>query len=487
MPRSIAGLPGAAGGGQRRHNRDMTSDVPAADVPATGLWHNRNWRLFFTGQVLSMVGDVVFDVTVVLWVATVIAKGQTWAPLAVGGALIAAAAPVMLIGPFAGVFVDRWDRRRTMMATDVIRAVAIAALLAVPALGDRLSVTAQLVGLYGVVAFASAAAQFFNGARFGVLARIVAPSDQTRAGGLSQAMFALASIVGPPLAAPLLFSVGVHWALIVNSLSFVASYLATLAIRITPDSFAHDGGEAKAQRSFRSELAEGARFFLGNKVLRILMICVIVATFGVAAINVLDVFFVTENLHARASALGTLGAAFGLGSVIGAVIATAIGSRIDALTLFWVMATATGIAILGYARSTSLPVAFAVLLVAGIPLAIVNSVAGPILLKVTPQRLLGRIMALINPIQQVAGIAGMALVAYLASTTLRGLNVSIAGVHFGRIDSIFFAGGLLVCASGLWAGLALRGVDRTAMAADAQAAPQAAEADATASATTETP
>ena len=74
---------------------------------APGLWRNRDWRLLFSGQAVSLVGDFVFDVTVVLWVATVIAKDQPWAPLAVGGALIAAAAPVMLVGPFAGVFVDR--------------------------------------------------------------------------------------------------------------------------------------------------------------------------------------------------------------------------------------------------------------------------------------------------------------------------------------------------------------------------------------------
>ena len=417
---------------------------------------------------MSLVGDFVFDVTVVLWVATVIAKDQPWAPLAVGGALIAAAAPVMLVGPFAGVFVDRWDRRRTMMATDLIRAALIAALLVIPVLGERLSVSVQLAVVYGVVALASATAQFFNGARFGLLARVVAATDQPRAGGISQTTVAVASIIGPPLAAPLLFSIGVQWALIVNSLSFVASFVAVLAIRegaVGVD----DVDGSTASRNFRREFAEGARFFAGNRILRALMICVVVATLGIGAINALDVFFVTDNLHAPAAALGTLGAALGVGSVVGAVIATAVGSRVRSLTMFWIMLTALGVAVVAYARATNLGIAIAILFLAGVPLAIVNSVAGPILLTATPQRLLGRVMAVFNPIQQVAAIAGMALVAYLASTTLRGLDATVGGVHFGRIDSIFLVAGLLICGSGLWVGSALRGVDARAPVDEPQA------------------
>ena len=194
---------------------------------------------------------------------------------------------------------------------------------------------------------------------------------------------AVASIIGPPLAAPLLFSIGVQWALIVNSLSFVVSFVAVLAIRegaVGVD----DVDASTASRNFRREFAEGARFFAGNRVLRALMICVVVATLGIGAINALDVFFVTDNLHAPAAALGTLGAALGVGSVVGAVIATAVGSRVRSFTMFWIMLTALGVAVVAYARATNLGVAIAILFLAGVPLAIVSSVAGPILLKATP-------------------------------------------------------------------------------------------------------
>jgi MFS family permease len=66
--------------------------------------------LLWLGQSVSYLGDFVFDTTIVLWISTVIARSQSWAPAAVGGVLIAAAVPTLLLGPVAGVFVDRWNR-----------------------------------------------------------------------------------------------------------------------------------------------------------------------------------------------------------------------------------------------------------------------------------------------------------------------------------------------------------------------------------------
>jgi MFS family permease len=65
----------------------------------------------------------------VLWIGTVIAKGQSWAPAAVSGVLIAAAVPAIVVGPVAGVFVDRWDHRRIMLVSEVGRGILVLALL----------------------------------------------------------------------------------------------------------------------------------------------------------------------------------------------------------------------------------------------------------------------------------------------------------------------------------------------------------------------
>jgi Na+/H+-translocating membrane pyrophosphatase len=100
-----------------------------------------------------------------------------------------------------------------------------------------------------------------------------------------------------------------------------------------------------------------------------------------------------------------------------------------------------------------------VFFLAGVPIAALSSIVGPIILKVTPRKLIGQVISVVNPALQLAGILSIALASYLASTVLRGLDATVAGVHFGRIDTIFFAGGVLVMVSAIYAYAALRGMD----------------------------
>jgi MFS family permease len=92
--------------------------MTAQSAPRRTLRQNRNFQRLFLGQSISIIGDSVFIVTVMLWIATRIAAGERWAPAAVSGALIASAVPALAVGPFAGVWVDRWNRRRTMLTAD---------------------------------------------------------------------------------------------------------------------------------------------------------------------------------------------------------------------------------------------------------------------------------------------------------------------------------------------------------------------------------
>src|SRR5205823_4060655 len=89
---------------------------------------NRNYAKLWYGQAVSAVGDTIFGTTLVLWVSQVLVRGSAWAPAAVSGILVAAGAAVGLVGPVAGVFVDRWNRKLTMMRTEAIRAAMVTGL-----------------------------------------------------------------------------------------------------------------------------------------------------------------------------------------------------------------------------------------------------------------------------------------------------------------------------------------------------------------------
>jgi len=81
----------------------MISQAPPTYEVAPGLRQNANWRRLWLAQAVSLTGDSVFDITVMLWVAAMLAKGRSWAPAAASGVLIAAAVPVLTVGPVAGV------------------------------------------------------------------------------------------------------------------------------------------------------------------------------------------------------------------------------------------------------------------------------------------------------------------------------------------------------------------------------------------------
>src|ERR1700747_882200 len=135
---------------------------------------NRNYARLWYGQAVSAIGDTVFATTLVLWVSQVLARGSPWAPAAVSGILVAAGAAVALVGPVAGVFVDRWNLKSTMMRTEVIRAAMVAALTGLSFVPVHdLRVGLWLTAVYLVVFVLHAAGQFFNPARFATTGDVV--------------------------------------------------------------------------------------------------------------------------------------------------------------------------------------------------------------------------------------------------------------------------------------------------------------------------
>ncbi len=449
----------------------MTSESP-------GLWRNQNWRLLWVGQSVSVTGDMVFYITVLLWIATTIASGKTWAPVAAAGALIATAAPVLVIGPIAGVFVDRWDRRRTMLIADLARFVLIASLLVLPMLRDRLPVGVQLTILYAVLAACSCFGEFFDPSRLAVIGAIVPPDQQPQASSLLSASFSMAQVVGPPLAAPLLFTLGVQWALILNAASFLVSYGCVRAISVP----LRPAADAPARMSFAAEFRTGIRFFVGSRILMTIGIGIVIAMLGNGAVNSLAVFFIPHNLHAPARWLGTLAGTVGAGAIVGSLLTGVLARRVPPARLFCLSLIVCGIALIGMSRATILAAALVAGGFVGLGVGVLNSVISPIILSVTPSNLLGRVSAVLSPLQQLASIVSMVLAGVLASTVLHGFHAVVAGVHFGPYDTVFAAAGLLFVIGGVAAIGPMRRASQATLAAGTAPAPAGTSAGAPADA-----
>jgi MFS family permease len=420
---------------------------------------NRNFALLWSGQAVSILGDFVFNTTLVVWIAVELAKGQSWSPLAVSGVFLASSIPTFLFGPVAGVFVDRWDRRHTMMAADAIRAILIGLLLAAETIASsspiRIALFWQLGMVYGVVFLVNLCDQFFRPSMMALIGDIVEEPSQAQAMGLGQVSVSLVTIVGPALAPPLLLLFGVQWALLINACSFVVSFITLLLIR-SPRFLRSE--QDKQTNNFVKDFIEGLRFLAKTPVLRALLISNVIALLGGGALFALDIFFATQNLHTPAALYGFLETALGAGTIAGAVLASIFAQRLGLVRTIWSSMLVLGVLLLVYARLTGFAPAVIVLFITGVPLAALNVAAGPLLLKVTPREIIGRISSLFNLLSTAASIVGAGVAGYLASSVLQGFHVTLFGLGFGPIDTIFSGASLLIFLGGIYALVQMRPV-----------------------------
>lgn len=416
---------------------------------------NRDYARLWYGQAISTVGDFAFSTMLVLWVATVLAKDQPWAPAAVSGVLLSVGIAVMFVGPFAGVFVDRWDRWRTMLGTEVVRAALVALLTVVSLLpAGTLPVWAMLGLIYVVVFCLNAAGQFFGPARLAVIRDMVTgEADRARAAGIAQATAGTAAIIGPPLAAPLLFGIGLQWALLFNALSYVVSYYAIRSVR--PDHSAAPVAPAKPRAGLVAEFVDGLQFFAGSRFLVALLALAVIGQLGMGALNTLNVFFLTDNLHSSVQLYGYLGTALGVGGIVGSLFAGRIVQWFGAKATTWVGLILGGLLVIVYSRQTEFFAGLVLLVAAIVPITVLNTALTPLLLAAAPKEYLGRVLAVFYPVTRLSAMFAAMLSGWLSSSVLRDFTGSVAGLSFGRIDTIFAVAGLLVVVAGGYARIAL--------------------------------
>jgi MFS family permease len=382
-----------------------------------------------------------------------VADGQTW-PLAVAAVMMAETVPIVFLSPIGGVFADRWDRRRTMLVADAVRFCMIGALALVAFEGPALSPGVLLGITCTVGALTATASQFFNPARFGLLGAVVADVDRERVASITTGTAALAGIIGPSLGAVLLVTTGAQWAIGLSAASYAVSFFAVAMVRkkrvsATPEQVGEQG-------SVWHELITGARYFAGNRLLKVLLFTTVAVTMGVSWLGTLEVFFVTQNLHGGPELFGILATVSSVGTLAGAALTAAFAKRLRATSVYAYSLVASGVVLICYARMTSPLGAVIIMFLAGFPLAAMNSMIGPLMLRSAPAHLLGRISTVFQPATHLTSLASVWLGAWFASTVLRDMDVTVSGLHFGPIDTIILAAGVVIATAGLGAARAFR-------------------------------
>src|SRR5579875_3693617 len=388
--------------------------APAAK--SRGLFINRNFTLLAIGQAISNMGDFVYSTTLLVWVFVL-----THSAAAVSGVWIAQYAPIFLLGPIAGVFVDRWNRRRTMIVADVVRAVVVLLPFVVPTF-------LRLPAIYSSIFLVSGFSRFFMPARAGVIQVIVPEEQRTQAISISQTTFALAFIVGPAIAAPLYFIVGPFIGSLIDAFSFLVSAACLIAMQVSREAMQPALLHTKRRSSSGlqaviAELFDGFKYVAKSRTLFIVII------------------LVTRNLHTSASYYGPLTALAGLGTLIGAIIAGIVAKRATPRMILTGSVFLLGVGIILYSLQTWIVSALIIIFVMSIPQGGIEVGAGPLLMQATPRMLMGRVQSVLE-----TAMYGMSL-----------LSIALAGyfAQFIGVNIIFAVGGVLFALGGVvgWLGI----------------------------------
>ena len=340
---------------------------------------SRDFRLLWAGQTVSLVGDGIFLIAMA-WTAF-----QLWnSPASLSIVGIAMTVPLIGCLLLGGAVSDRFDRRRVMIASDAVRAVAVGAIAALDLTGrlDFLAF-ALLVALYG------AATAFFTPAFESIVPSIVAPEELAQANSLDQFMRPGAlRLVGPALGGWMVAFAGSGGAFAIDAGSFVVSMAAVAAIRPVAQSALPVGSTTAA-------IADGFRFVRSQAWLWVTLLSAAIAYLAfLGPTEALVPFVVKNDLHASASSLGLVFAAGGIGAIGAALVMGQRGQPRRAVTFMYACWTLATIAVAGYGLGHSTVQLMVACLVFNALEAAGTIVWATIKQRHVPRRLLGRVSSL---------------------------------------------------------------------------------------------
>ena len=397
----------------KQHSQASQPTLPKAGPLATTLraLRHRNFRLFFSGQLISLIGT---------WMQSI---AQSWlvyrltgSSLLLGSVGFAGQIPVFLVAPFGGIVADRQNRHRVVIATQVA-SMLLAFMLAVLTLTGTVKVwhIFVLAALLGVVnAFDVPGRQSF-------LVDMVGKEDLMNAIALNSSMFNGARIIGPAIAGILVAKIGEGWCFFANAVSYIAVIAGLLMMKVQPRLRAASGSPVK-------HLIEGLRFVRHTAPIRAILLLLGLVSFVALPYTVLMPVFADQVLHGGARGLGILMGATGVGALLGALtLATRTG--VHGLGR-WVAISCGGFGffLILFSWSRIFWLSAATLLPVGFTMMLQMSSSNTLIQAMVPDHLRGRVMALYTMMFMGMAPFGSLFAGALADRVGAPVTVSIGAV-----------------------------------------------------------
>jgi MFS transporter, DHA3 family, macrolide efflux protein len=375
---------------------------------------------FWLAQTVSLFGDRLHQVALAVLVYAV-----TNSPLATGMVFLAATLPNIVLGPIAGTFVDRWEHKRVMIVSDVIRAALV---LVLP-----FAASVDILLIYPIVFLTTTVSLFFRPAKVAFVPRIVKSDDLLAANSATWTADTLADIGGFPLAGLFVAFLGqdLELAFFVDSATYLLSALLLVGIAVPPlvrELRPRVGGAIVA---FGTELAEGWRFLRGQPPLIQNTLISVLAQMSVGVTLALTVVYAKDALDGRLipypESYAAIETAIGVGNLVGGLAVGLIGARLRKGWLVVAGFIGMGVATVLLGLTSSVLVALAAAALIGIANLVYIVPTQTIFVELTPIELMGRVVAFRSSLVFGAMTAAMAVSGILAEEVNVGLVIAGSG------------------------------------------------------------
>lgn len=381
---------------------------------------SREYRKLWFAQLVSVLGDKIHQIA-----ASILVYKITGSLVHVGATLAVTTLPAVVLGVPAGALVDRWERKRVMVAADLARAVLVAA---IPFLAAR-----SIAFFYGAAFLVATASILFEPARFSLIPDLVSREELVAANSLDQASISVSEIAGLAVGAGLVARLGASAAFFIDAATFAVSAFVIVGMRIP----AREVGVEGPATSLVEQMADGFAKIREHAVIGSLTATYAAAALPIAAANtalhgLALVTFGTGSVEGRAVGLAALDAAITVGLLIGSVSVGQSGPRHSGRKYVCALAAA-GVLLVGAAASKTLVATLPLVFLVGVANMWFLVPARTILQSHAPATHLGRIFAVTRTLTHAMFVAGYALAGVLAqrygaSATLAWLGAGLVAV-----------------------------------------------------------
>ncbi|HYX69463.1 MAG TPA: MFS transporter [Terriglobales bacterium] len=401
------------GSGSAPAAEQLAPQSPGRKLPAmVRAMRHRNFQLFFSGQLISLIGTWMQNVAQA-WLV----YRMTGSSLLLGAVAFANQIPVFLFAPLGGIVADRHNRQRVVIATQsamMLLAFALAVL--------TLTHTVKVWHIFVLAALLGVANSYDIPARQSFLVDMVGKEDLMNAIALNSSMFNGARVVGPAVAGILVAWVGEGWCFLGNAVSYIAVIAGLLLMKLPP------WVKPDHPDSALEHMVEGFRFVRRTMPIRALLLLLGLVSLVGMPYAVLMPIFADQILHGGARALGLLMGAAGVGALIGALTLAAKTQLRGLGTWVAVASLGFGAGLILFAYSRWFWVSLLVLVPVGGALMVQMASSNTLIQAMVPDQLRGRVMAVYTMMFLGMAPLGALLAGALAERLGAPLTLALGGV-----------------------------------------------------------